>query len=359
MKVAQVCPRFPPFIGGVETHVYEISKRLAKEFEVEVLTTDPTGKLKKEEIIDGVKVKRFKVFAPSNAYFFSIGLYRYLKMNSARYDVIHAHNYHAFPALFAALTKGSKKLVFTPHYHGKGHSLFRDFLHKLYRLAGRKIFNDADAIICVSEYEKELVLNNFDVDRFKIYVIPNGIDLDEFKNIDEIKKYKNLNEKIILYVGRLEKYKGVEYIVKALSKLNDEFTLEIVGTGPYKRNIVRLANRLGVLHRVQFFKSLSRRELIEKYAKADVLVLLSKYEAYGLVVAEALAAETPCIVASEAALREWVDDRNVFGVSYPPDIDKLARLIEEVAGKKIGRRKKVKSWDNVVEKLKIIYDINI
>jgi len=354
MRVAQVCPRFPPHIGGVETHVYEISKRLAKDFDVEVLTTDPSGNLDKEELIDGVFIRRFRSFAPYDAYYFSSKLYKFLKKNSDKYDVIHAHNYHAFPALFAAMVKKRSKLVFTPHYHGKGHSLFRNLLHKPYKLLGRKIFNRADAIICVSEYEKNLVLRNFNIEDDRIHIIPNGINLDEFENVDEIKKSKDPSIKIILYVGRLEKYKGIDYTIEALSKLSDEYILEIVGKGPYKQNIVKLANKLGVLHRIRFYQDLSRQKLIEKYAKADVLVLLSKYEAYGLAVAEALAAKTSCIVAKEAALREWVDNKNVFGVEYPVDAEELAKLIKHIAGAEVKNNKLV-SWDHVTAQVKRIY----
>ena len=89
MKIAQVCPRYHPYIGGVETHVKEVSERLAKRgHEVEVLTTDPRGDLPKQEIIDGVIVRRFKSWAPGEAYYFSGALKRYLTENSRSYDVV-------------------------------------------------------------------------------------------------------------------------------------------------------------------------------------------------------------------------------------------------------------------------------
>lgn len=355
MKIAQVCPRFPPYIGGVETHVYEISKRLVKEFNVEILTTDPGKKLFEVEKIDGISVRRFRSFAPFDSYFLSPNLHQYLKWSSEKYDIIHAHSYHAFPALYAAMTKRENKLVFTPHYHGRGHSYFRNLLHKPYKLFGRRIFEKADAIICVSKYEKNLILKNFDVDGYKVHIIPNGVNFDEFKNVDQIKKSKNHNKKIILYVGRLESYKGIDYIVGALSKLNEEFTLEIVGKGPYKRHVIRLANKLETLHRIRFYQDLSRQELVKKYANADVLVLLSKYEAYGLVVAEALAAKTPCIVAKEAALNEWIDDKSVFGVENPTDVEKLAELIENVVGITAVENERLMGWGDVVLRIKQIY----
>ena len=338
----------------METHVYEISKRLAKHFEVEVLTTDPNGKYPKVEEINGITVRRFKSIAPSNSYYFSLEMYRFLKRHSSNYDIIHAHNYHAFPALFVALTKGKNKLVFTPHYHGRGHSFIRDLLHKPYKILGNTIFEKADAVICVSKFERDLILRNFNVNTSKLFVIPNGVNLDEFKEVDKIKKQKNRDVKTILYVGRIEKYKGIDYIVKALRYLPENITLEIVGKGSYKPKIVKLAKSLGVIDRVRFYQDLSREELIEKYAKADVLVLLSKYEAYGLVVAEALACKTPCIVANTSALSEWVDNRNVFGVDYPIRVEDLSKLIMK-ASNVVVNNINLASWDIICELIVVIY----
>jgi len=349
MKIAQVCPRFYPNVGGVETHVYEISKRLAKKFEVEVLTTDPSGNLPKIEEVEGVTVRRFKSFAPGEAYYFSFGLYNYLKKNFAKYDVIHAHNYHALPSMLASLTR-CNRFVFTPHYHARGHSLFRDLLHRPYKLLGKRMFEKADAIVCVSKYEKSLVLKNFNVDEDRIYVIPNGVNLEEFERVGRIEKEREHGLKVILYVGRIEKYKGVDYVVEALKFLPDNYVLEIVGKGSYKPEIVKLAERLRVSDRVRFYQDLSREELIERYANADVFVLLSRHEAFGIAVAEALASKTPCIVANTSALSEWIDGRNVFGVEYPIDVHELAELIIAVSEVRVSNVK-LPSWDEVVERL--------
>jgi len=348
MRVAIVCPRFYPYIGGVETHVLEISKRLAKKFDIEVITTDPTGKLKKFEEMYGFKVRRFKSFAPNEAYYFSLDLYRFIKRE--KYDIIHAHNYHAFPALLAFLAKNNSKFIFTPHYHGKGHSFIRDILHKPYKVIGRKMFEDADAIICVSRFEKKLVLKNFHVKR--LYVIPNGINLEEFNKFINIKNNKK-DYKRLLFVGRIEKYKGLQYVVKALKYLPD-FKLDVVGAGSYKTNIIKLASKIGVLDRIRFYQNLSREELLKLYAKAGVLVLLSKFEAYGIVVSEALASRTPCIVARTSALAEFIDNKNVFGIDYPIDVKELAELIRRVSEIKVKGVKLI-SWDEVAKRVERIY----
>ena len=105
MKILQVCPRYYPYFGGVEEHVRNISQRLAEKHEVTVATMDPSVKLPKEEVIDGVKIKRFR-----EMYYFSKDLRNYLIKNSDSFDVVHAHSYHAFPALYAAQAKKRNKL---------------------------------------------------------------------------------------------------------------------------------------------------------------------------------------------------------------------------------------------------------
>jgi glycosyltransferase involved in cell wall biosynthesis len=353
MLVAQVCPRYYPYIGGVETHVREISERLAKKrFKVEVLTTDPSGELPREDIISGVKIKRFKSWAPNENYHFSIGLRKYLMRYSNNYDVVHAHSFHDFPALYAAQAKGRSKLVFTPHYHGTGHTFFRSLLHIPYRFYGRKIFEKADKIICVSDFEKNLVLKNFRLNPGNIVVIPDGINSAEFAGL----KKRSKDCRVILSVCRLEEYKGVQCLVKALANLDGETVLEIVGKGPYKESLIRLSSRLGVADRVKFHQDLPRIELLQKYADADLFALLSKHEAYGIVVAEALASRTPCIVANTSALKEFVDNESCFGIDCPIDIRKLAEMMNKITGRKVERAK-LSDWNEVAKNVELAYNL--
>jgi len=354
MRIAQVCPNFYPYIGGVETHVKQVSERLAKiGFEVEVLTTVHSKKQKppKEEIINGVVVKRFRSWAPGEAYYFSNDLKKYLDENSHDYNVVHAHSYHAFPALYAALAKGENKLLFTPHYHGAGHTFFRSLLHIPYKYLGKRIFKKADKIICVSRYERSLIMKNFDVGEEKVVVIPNGVNLEEFKGL----KKREKNYRTLLCVGRLEKYKGLQHLIRVLPRLDNGITLEIVGKGAYKGSLVKLARKLNVDDRIKFFQDLPRTELLQRYADADVFVLLSKHEAYGVSVAEALCAGTPCIVANKSALTEWIDNENCLGIDYPINLDVLEGLINSVIGKD-AKAANVLDWDEVVERLTNLYE---
>ena len=318
--------------------------------EINVLTTNPSGVLAKEEVINNVNIKRFKSWAPNEAYYFSKDLRSYLKRFSSTFDVVHAHSYHAFPAYYAALSKSTNKLIFTPHYHGTGHTYFRKILHVPYRFLGKRIFEKADKIICVSNYERQLVTKHFRVEEDKILVVPNGFNLEEFKYVR-----KNTKKRTLLYVGRLEKYKGVHHLIQALPRLDSDIDLEIVGKGPYRDNLLKMASKMGLEQRVKFLHDLSREELLQEYVGASLFTLLSQHEAYGICVGEALASGTPCLVANTSALSEWIDNKNCFGINQPINSDELANSILRIIGREV-KDVKLPDWNEIVDKLAKLYE---
>lgn len=352
MKIIQVCPLYYPEIGGVETHVKELSERLVKRgHEVDVVCT---GKHYSEETINGVYIKRFKALAPNNAFFIAPQIYSYLK--KADCDIIHAHSYHAIPAFFAVLAKNNRKFVFTPHYHGRGHTPLRNLLHVPYKYLGSKILKEAEKVVCVSNYEKELLKANFGISDEKLVYIPNGLNLEEFRAKD-IKRDK----KRILYVGRLEKYKNIQYIIKSLMYLYD-FRLVIVGKGSYENQLRKLASEKGVFDDIIWKNNLTRDELLEQYKSAGVFISLSPYEAFGITVAEALASGASCIVLNEGALGEFVDGKTCFGISqWKIDDGLLWKKIVEIAygDMKVDfsnlPKDKIIDWDEVVDKYEEVY----
>ena len=348
MRILQVSVGYPPSPGGVAQHVKNISERLAERHEVTVFTHNYRMMLPEEERINGVLIQRFRSFSPNAAYHLSLAMAR--KLRDSEFDVVHGHNYHALPLYFSRYAK-RKRFVVTPHYHGHGHTPIRNFLLKLYKPFGRQIFTDADVVVSVSNYEKELLIKDFGIDGNKIRLIPNGIDGAEFAVKRGRKKAKT-----ILYVGRLEQYKGVQYIIQMLPLLGDEYRLEIVGRGFYQGELTALVDRLGLSQRVKFNGLVPREELIKMYFQAAVLVLLSQREAFSMVVAEALAAKTPCVVANTSALKEWVDNRNCFGVDYPIDIAQLAEVIGKAVDRRVGDVK-LWDWDEVVRELEYAYGV--
>jgi glycosyltransferase involved in cell wall biosynthesis len=260
---------------------------------------------------------------------------------------------------FSVLAK-KKRFIVSTHFHGVGHSVFRDSLIRLLKPFGKRTLRAADKIIAVSEYEKNLLCGQFGLDPAKVVVIPCGVDFSEFEGL----KRRKRGFRSVLYVGNLVGYKGVQFLVDVLPKLDDDVFLEVVGEGNMRHALEERAKKLNVLDRVRFFQNLPRRKLLQKFVDADVFVLPSRYEAYSIVVAEALAAGTPCIVANTSALIEWVDGKYCFGIDYPIEVNSLAQLINRVIDcrEKTDETNfhtgKIKDWDDVVMQLECIYEMH-
>jgi glycosyltransferase involved in cell wall biosynthesis len=166
----------------------------------------------------------------------------------------------------------------------------------------------------------------------------------------------------ILYVGNLFESKGVQHLLAAVRTLRTEYrkevTLSIVGDGPYKASLEEMIRQYGLVDVVRFYSNLSREELNQLYRTADIFALLSHSEAYGIVVAEALALGIPCIVAKAAALEEFTGERGCFGVDYPPDTRQLAALIVKVldSNVRVGPlSEKIRTWEEAVKDYEHIY----
>ncbi|MEM2291972.1 MAG: glycosyltransferase family 4 protein [Nitrososphaerota archaeon] len=337
-------------------YVRNISERLVKKHDVTVFASNPEGTLPRYEVINGVKVFRYNCFAPSGAYYFSAELPAMLRKE--KFDVVHAHNYHGLPFHIAGLFARCDKFIVSPCFHGAGHTTFRDCLFKIFKPFGKRTLKRADHILAASEFEKSLLCRFFDFRPDDIVVIPRGVDFSEFKGL----KRKRHHSKSILFVGRLVEYKGVQFLVEALPKLPKDVILKIVGKGPLRSRLEARAKHLGVYDRIRFYQNLERKELLQMYADSDVFVLPSRYEAYSKVVAEALMAGIPCIVANTSALKEWVDNESCFGIDYPINVRELAELIDAVMQKLVDKEIthkwvgiKIIDWNNVVCRLEKIY----
>jgi glycosyltransferase involved in cell wall biosynthesis len=368
MKVVQVCPRFYPWYGGIETHVREISKRLIRlGLDVRILTTDPTNKLPKEELIDGIAISRFHSFTFNEVHFFAPRLYSAL-MDLKDADLIHIHDYQDLPDLVLALTYGCnrKPFVLTPHFHPMGGSTWRTIAKKAYNLSlGKRIMQKADVVIAVSEYEKQLLQRKFGLQNYKVKYIPNGVDIKKIENIER----KNVENKVILYVGRLEKYKGVQFLLKSFYKIKEDIPtsqLLIVGVGPYKNNLVRIANRLKIIGDVKFLENVPEKELMKLYCASSLFVMPSRYEAFCIALIEAMACGLPVIATKVGGMKELIKPNETgFLIDYPPNENLLAELIISLledpdTSRRIGEKAREYvlnkfSWSVVVQHLFTLY----
>ena len=355
MEILQVCPDYYGEAGGISVHIQNISERLARRHNVTVYATGRGSRYPRYESKSNLKVERFKSYSPSDAYFFSWEML--LRLRKVKFDVVHGHGYHAFPLHFSTLSN-RRKFVVTTHFHGVGHSAFRDSLIRLLTPFGERTLRKAATIIAVSDYEKSLIIRRFGINPEKVVVIPNGVDFNEFSGLRKLSH----DFKSVLYVGSLLDFKGPQYLVEVLPKLADDVILEFVGNGPLKPFLKKRAKDLKVYDRVKFYQNLPRRELLQKYVDADVLAVLSKYEAYSLAVAEALVAGTPCIVAKTSALIEWVDNETCFGIDLPVSLTDLAIKIDHVFENSVDKQTmkkwigtKILDWDEVTSRLENVY----
>lgn len=344
MHVLFVTHRYPPHTGGVETHVQEIARRLADSGHgITVFSADAGPDVTSKHMDNGIRVRRFRSVSHKGAFYVAPQLI--LAVRRANADVVHAHNYHAFPLFFAALGVTDERFIVTTHYHGESASEARDVLLSLYRPFGRWAVEKADKVITVSEWERERLQENLGVDAI---VIPNGVDVGRFANA----KPERRERPYLLCVGRLEKYKGVQHVIRGLTEL-PEYDLVVAGSGPYLKELERIARKEGVADRVDFLGYVGDDRLPRLYAGAEVYVTMSEFEAYGMTVAEALAAGTPCVLREAGALEDWIDYSLCIGV---PTIESgtIARRVNKATELK-SPDSRPPTWDSVTDRVQACY----
>jgi len=339
VKILFVTHRYPPRTGGVETHVREIATRLAdRGHEIVVFSADAGDDVPTRTTHDDVRTRRFRSLSPGGAFYFAPQMA--VAIHRADADIVHAHNYHAFPLFFAAVGLTDERFVVTTHYHGQSASGFRDMLLSVYRPFGKRAVRQADEVIAVSEWECDRLHEDFGVNAT---VISNGINIDRFANANPEER----DRPYLLCVGRLEEYKGIQHVLRALPELPG-YDLVIAGSGPYREELERIARETKTSDRVHFLGYVEDKRLPRLYAGAEVHLSLSEFEAYGMTVSEALAAGTSCVVREAGALKDWLDDPAVEGVTVTSP-----HMISEVINKILGQNpeRDVPSWSKVTDQI--------
>jgi glycosyltransferase involved in cell wall biosynthesis len=290
MRIAQVVASYYPRLGGVETHVRRIAEACGAAGDEVTVLTHGDGDATTVEEAGPARVLRFPRTVPSARYPLSLPLFRYLAGHTGEFDVVHAHSYHTLAGQAAV---GSRlPFVFTPHYHGTGHTLAAALMHRVYRPAGSRLFSRADAVICVSRAEGDLVAGDFPAVADKIRVIPNGTDRrpPPGRPVPGFPAGVTAGAPVLLTIGRLERYKNVDLIIRAFRALAGDATLIVAGDGPDRPRLEKLGDQIQSTGRVRFTGRVSDAELDELLGSADVVTSASDHEAFGLVVADGLTA---------------------------------------------------------------------
>ncbi len=282
-----------------------------------------------------------------------------------KFDVIHAHDWLAYPAGVTVKKISKKPLVVHVHaleYDRSSEDSVDPRVCAIERLG----FENADKVIAISNYVKNRIMRYYQVAENKIEVVHNGITIYKKpqKKIS-LKMIKNGNKKMVLFVGRITYQKGVDYLIKAAAKVigvNPDVVFMIVGAGDMQYQIIDQAATLGISDKVFFPGFLRGEELENIYRAADVFVMPSVSEPFGLVALEAMVNKVPVIISKQSGAAEVID--HALKVDFW-DTDELANKIIALAKHGALRRslsdmgyKNAErcSWDDAATKLLKIYE---
>ncbi|NMB48478.1 glycosyltransferase family 4 protein [Candidatus Kuenenbacteria bacterium] len=383
-----------PFIGGAEIAVQEITKRLVGDFEFEMITCNLDGKQKDEEQLGNVKVYRIGKGRIGKHLFHLLAFKKALELHRKN-NYSGVWSIMANRAGLAALSFKKKfpnvKFLLTLQ---EGDSVFDIWKKTWYmRPLYKNIYRRADYI---------QVISNFLAKRARKYgykkeisVVPNGVDIEKFKNQNsKIKIKENLNigpeEKIILTDSRLVKKNGVADLIKAFQLLvtpaspsarfdsarreagraNYELrvTLLILGAGPLANQLKSLAVKLGLQDKIIFLGAIPYDQIQNYYSIADVFVRPSLTEGFGNVFVQAMAAKIPVVATPVGGIIDFLKDGETGWFCQPKNPESIADKIRYILAEKntdevsrvVETAQKMViekyTWDSVAQKMRNIFN---
>jgi len=378
LKILQIVPYFLPYHGGQERYVYNLSKHLVKMgHEVHIATSDYPDN-GKDEIIDGITIKRYKCLARPLRNPLTPGMLL-LGNDIKKFDIVHTHNEHSFAAMVAAYLRRRTDvpLILTCHGQLIFGSKMADYFERVYsRIIGGAIFKAADRIISLSSSDLNYI-SSLGIDSKKINILPNAIDPEELLKIDSgsfeadnppNSFFQRLNEKrIIMFVGPVIQRKGVEYLIKSIPKVlrktGGDSVFVLVGGGEFLNQAHQLTKEMQISDHVIFTGRLTEEELIETYRCADLFVLPSLSEGMPTSILEAMYFGLPVVATDISGVKDHFKD--VALLVPPKNEDRLAEAIVKMLddAKLRGRLSRtgvelVKSkytWDAVANEYEKIY----
>jgi len=354
-----VAARYLPDIGGIETHVDVVARRLAAlGHQVTVLTTDTTGQKPRYEERQGFVVRRFPAVPRHRDYYLSPALGRALWEGT--FDVLHVQGIHTLvpPVALGVAQRRRIPTVLTFHTGGSS-SRVRTLMRASQWMALRPLLRNAAALVAVCEYEVETFVRRLGLPRSSVRLIRNGAAA--FPESGGIPSAMT-GAPLILSIGRLERYKGHQRLLGAMPEVlrrAPAARLAIIGTGPYEETLRTAAARLGIGDAVSFaaFGSSDRSAFGALVRSADVVALLSEYEAHPVAIMESLATGVRAVVAATSGLSELA--RHGWAVSVPIDATPraIARtlLAEAAEGRATAFDPPLPTWDGCVDALVGVY----
>jgi rhamnosyl/mannosyltransferase len=311
LRVLHVGKFYPPYRGGMESHLEMLCQRTRAEVDVEVLVSDTSGRTVRE-VVDGIPVTRIATQARVASTSFSPGMVA--EMRRARADVVHFHHPNPAAALSYLIARIGGRLVVTYHSDIIRQRVLRVLVAPIHL----SLLARADAIIATSpQYAATSpVLQDHAA---RVRVIPFGIDAAAMWRVDadEVARVRaEHGPRIVLAAGRLAGYKGFDVLIRAMRQVDAR--LLIAGSGPLGGALAAHARREGVEDRVRLLGTVP--DLRPLYHAADVFALpsVARSEAFGIVQMEAMACCVPVVNTMLDSGVPYVSPHGVTGLTVPP-----------------------------------------
>ncbi|PIV38984.1 MAG: glycosyltransferase [Candidatus Omnitrophica bacterium CG02_land_8_20_14_3_00__42_8] len=315
MKVLMINKAYPPWTGGIESHLYGLCRSLKDKVDLEVLVSNT--RFKTEVGLDGgYRVIRVASLGYVASTHLGVSFAKWMRKSDA--DIFHFHFPYPVAEIAYLLSMIKRRVVVTYHVDVVHHpiiwGMLRPFLMNFLERADKIIVNSANLI------GSSPVLARF---ADKCEVVPYGIDTGRFKMTDGIKLgagkiRKSFHGPIILFVGRLVPYKGLDVLIKAMDNINAN--LLIIGEGPSKKKLMQLGRENGRMNKIHFLGTLPEEELIAHYHACDIFVLPSvdTAESFGIVQLEAQACGKPVVSTNLPTGVTFANLNGVTGIVVTP-----------------------------------------
>jgi D-inositol-3-phosphate glycosyltransferase len=374
--------------GGMNVYVRKLSQEMgARGYAVDVFTrrssaaaptVQPFGPNARVINIDAGPARLIdKEAIPAHLEQFEANLLAFAAGEGIAYDVVHSHYWMSGVVAARLAERWSVPHVAMFHTLGEVKNRARATEHEpASRIAAeRAIAAAAGRIVVASQHEKHLLTSLYGADAARIDVVPCGVDLDLFAPIEkEVARHKlglRHGERVILFVGRIEPLKGIDILISAAAQLHDNENFRVLIVGGDARAAVEIetlraqAERLGVDHHISFVGAVEHDQLPWYYSAADVCVVPSYYESFGLVAVESMACGTPVVASRVGGLTSTIMDGET-GYLIPwrcpePFAERLELLLDNdelrasfgLAGRETVERFR---WANVADAVAAIYE---
>jgi D-inositol-3-phosphate glycosyltransferase len=302
---------------------------------------------------------------------FAFNLERFWKDNGLRYDIVYSHYWMS--ALVGKYLRWKWRIPYITMYHTLG--AVKNTLGigenepELRIVSERDTIKDCQRIIVATEKEKQDLVRLYGADAGKIGAVPCGVNMELFRPVDKIIARNTLglkDEKVLLFVGRIDPLKGIEQLIKAMPLVKNSGNPRLIVVGGDDNSKAELeelnqqAAGLGIGESVTFQGLVRQEQLPYYYSAADVCVVPSYYESFGLVALEALACGTPVVAAEVGDLRNIIRQGETGYVVADNSPEKLAAGIQSLlsrppsdAESALAIRASVSrfDWSNIAEKV--------